>query len=88
MWPATILQFRKILFSLSTDRIFTLVNYSRAGSPPHGRVAGPYDVVYGPVSLWQQQLVIKDCDQVSFHTDNALGILPKPQLHAQGKLYF
>lgn len=40
---------------------------------PHGHVN--YDVVYGPVTLWRQRLVIKDCDQVSFHTMNALQAL-------------
>jgi hypothetical protein len=34
-----------------------------------------YDVVYGPVSLWPQTLVIKDCDQVSFHTGAAVRLL-------------
>jgi hypothetical protein len=41
------------------------------GAPPdHGaRSAGKkhYDAVLGPVSLWPQRLVIKDCDQISFH---------------------
>jgi hypothetical protein len=34
-----------------------------------------YDTVYGPVSLWPQTLVIKDCDQISFHTDAAITLL-------------
>src|SRR5215469_1714721 len=34
-----------------------------------------YDVVYGPVSLWPQTLVIKDCDQISFHTYSAVNLL-------------
>lgn len=43
-----------------------------------------YDVVFGPVSLGRQQFVIKDADQVSFHTEVALTILPSPILHSQG----
>ena len=44
-----------------------------------------YDVVFGPVSLGRQRFVIKDADQVSFHTEAALTILPSPILHSQGK---
>lgn len=43
-----------------------------------------YDVVFGPVSLGRQRFVIKDADQVSFHTEAALKILPTPILHSQG----
>lgn len=43
-----------------------------------------YDVVFGPVSLGRQRLVIKDADQVSFHTEAALNILPPPILHSEG----
>ena len=43
-----------------------------------------YDVVFGPVSLGKQPFVIKDADQVSFHTEAALTILPSPILHSQG----
>ena len=43
-----------------------------------------YDVVFGPVSLGRQQFVIKDADQVSFHTEAALNILPPPILHSEG----
>ncbi len=43
-----------------------------------------YDVVFGPVTLWPQRLVIKDADQISFHTKTALEILPAPVLHSQG----
>lgn len=35
-----------------------------------------YDLVVGPVTLWEQLLVIKDADQWSFHTDEALAVLP------------
>lgn len=49
------------------------VRFCRRGGDPH-RTGGNYQVVYGPVALWQgltdplrTLLVIKDCDQVSFH---------------------
>lgn len=38
-------------------------------------------MVYGPVTLWPQRLVIQDCDQVSFHTDGATLGLPDPIIH-------
>jgi hypothetical protein len=47
-----------------------------------------YDVVFGPVSLWPQTLVIKDCDQISFHTTPALKTLPTPTLYQQGTPLF
>ena len=43
-----------------------------------------YDVVFGPVSLGRQRFVIKDADQISFHTEAALKILPPPILHSNG----
>lgn len=47
-----------------------------------------YDVVFGPVSVGKQRFVIKDADQVSFHTEAALKILPTPRLHSQGSPTF
>ena len=45
--------------------------YLRNTLPDHGRKIAPanrhYQVVYGPVSLWPQRHVLKDCDQISFH---------------------
>lgn len=43
-----------------------------------------YDVVFGPVRLWPHRFVVKDADQVSFHTEAALEILPAPVQHSQG----
>jgi hypothetical protein len=59
-----------------------LVRHCRSTSPPAQTHHPPlphsyYDVVYGPVSLWPQTLVIKDCDQVSFHTGPAEKLLMK-----------
>ena len=73
------------------------MTYCRSGLAVHGRErhprfnpAGkaPYDVVYGPVSLWRQVLVVKDCDQISFHTTEALKLLPAPHLEDQGSPLF
>jgi hypothetical protein len=50
-----------------------------------------YNMVYGPVSLWPQTLVIKDCDQISFHTCKSQSLLTqlKPdKVYAQGNPLF
>ncbi len=61
-----------------------LVSYCRAGSGKHRPVtASDYDVVYGLVSLWPQKFVIKDCDQISFHTLRALQGLSAPVIAHQ-----
>ena len=39
-------------------------------------------LVYGPVTLWPQQLVIADCDQISFHTRRAVAGLGNANLEA------
>ena len=59
---------------------WNLVGDCRSTPPPAQTHHPPtpqsyYDVVYGPVSLWPQTLVIKDCDQVSFHTAAAEKLL-------------
>lgn len=53
------------------------VSYCRGGVTTHipNSRSAYYDVVFGLVSLWPQQLVIKDCDQVSFHTPGAVALL-------------
>jgi hypothetical protein len=55
------------------------IKYCRSGGADHlltyNKIQGVYDLVFGPVSLWPQTLVIKDCDQISFHTDKALGVI-------------
>ena len=56
-----------------------LVRHCRLGLGLHRPASGSnYDVVHGPVSLWPQTLVIKDCDQISFHTHAAITVLPTP----------
>ena len=47
-----------------------------------------YDVVFGPVTLWPQRLVIKDADQMSFHTEAALKLLSNPVIHSEGNPTF
>ena len=51
-----------------------LVSHCRSGKD-HGRVEKSYYVVYGPVSLFPQLLVIADADQISFHTEEGLSVL-------------
>jgi len=66
-----------------------LITDCRLGFPPHQRPAPhplPYDVVYGPVTLWQQRLVIADCDQISFHTSRALPGMGRPKMTADAQL--
>ncbi len=75
-----------LAFVRETADFWNLVHDCRLGFPPHQRTGSrqrAYDVVYGPVSLWQQTLVIADCDQISFHTARALALLPAPVIHAQ-----
>ena len=57
-----------ITFITDTDDFHELVDYCRKGSPNHGPSPrrAPYGVVYGPVSLWPQKLVIADCEQILF----------------------
>ena len=67
------------------------VEYCRQGGAPHGRTGCPtplYDVVYGPVSLATQQFVIKDSDQVSFHTQKAVDKIPVVSFAARGAPLF
>jgi hypothetical protein len=63
---------------------WNLVTDCRIGFAPHQRQPPrpvPYDVVFGPVTLWPQTLVIADCDQVSFHTRRSVAGLSGPTMH-------
>lgn len=63
-----------LAFVRATADFWNLVSDCRNGFPPHQRLPPYpvlYDVVYGPVTLWPQTLVVEDCDQVSFHTQRA-----------------
>ena len=69
----------------SNPDYWDFVYYCRRGTRTHLLQNNKnYDVVFGPVSLGRQRFVIKDADQVSFHTEAALKILPAPILHSQG----
>jgi hypothetical protein len=91
---ATVLQFnmdRNLLALMQTlcflredQDYWDFVRHCRSAPVPH-RAPGNYDVVLGPVSLWPQTLVIKDCDQISFHTTSALAILPVPAIPTGGQ---
>lgn len=52
----------------------------------HERITSdqPYDMVSGPVTLFPQEMVVKDCDQVSFHTPAAISLLSAPKLVSIG----
>jgi hypothetical protein len=69
-------------FVLETPDFWALVDDCRSRFPPHQRTGkqSEYEVVYGPVTLWPQKLVIKDCDQISFHTPWTVASLPGPVL--------
>lgn len=70
---------------------FPFVEYCRTGGKWHNRQAGynsSYDVVYGPVCVWDQAFVMKDCDQISFHTERALTAIPKLSVSAVGDPFF
>jgi Protein of unknown function (DUF3990) len=70
-------------FVRPTRDFWDLVTDCRQGFPPHQRVPPnqtPYDLVFGPVTLWPQTLIINDCDQLSFHTRRAIAGLPQPSL--------
>lgn len=73
-------------FVRPTNDFWNLVKDCRNGFPPHQRALRPpcYDVVVGPVSLWRQIHVIQDCDQVSFHTQRAVGGLASPVIADRG----
>ena len=60
------------------DDFWGLVFHSRSGATGHGRSGRQrwYDVVVGPVAAsWRQRLSIHTADQVSVHTDRAVGVL-------------
>lgn len=78
-----------LILCFVTDRAgpdyWDFVQHCRNGTATHLLEGNKnYDVVFGPVSLGRQQFVIKDADQVSFHTEAGLTILPSPILHSQG----
>lgn len=76
-WLASL---ESLMFVRPIQDYWDFVTACRTGLAPHGRatLSGLYDVVYGPVTIWPQRLLILDCDQISFHTPGAIGALPTP----------
>jgi hypothetical protein len=78
-------ELESLVFVRPTDDYWDLISDCRLGFPAHQRThprRNPaYDVVYGPVSLWEQRLVIYNADQISFHTDDAVAALPPPYVY-------
>ena len=64
----------------NVSNFWSLVRHCRGGNDHSHPSRKPafYDVVYGPVALPNQTLVIKDCDQISFHSKAAISILMTP----------
>jgi hypothetical protein len=65
-----------LAFVRPINDFWDLVQDCRGMFPPHQRRGqqASYDVVYGPVTLWPQRLVIQDCDQISFHTQRSRAV--------------
>ena len=79
-----------LVFTNELGDFWQFVYFCRGGSAPHARQnwhCARYDAVYGPVSIWPQPLVIKDTDQVSFHTDKSLQVLPAAEIACVGNPY-
>lgn len=78
-----------LVFTNEHCGFWSFVAYCRSGARPHARTTAggrpEYDLVYGPMSAGpHSSIVFKDCDQISFHTANAVSIIPSLQLEAKG----
>jgi hypothetical protein len=76
-----------LAFTTENSGYWPFVRYCRNGSTPHARTncaQDRYDVVYGPLSVDGQELVIKDSDQVGFHTVGAVQKIPMLSIAATG----
>jgi hypothetical protein len=69
-----------LCFVIGDAPFFKLVADCRRGTAPHQRPRSKrlYDVVYGPVSVQSQRMIIQNADQISFHSDIAVSALPEP----------
>lgn len=76
-WLASL---QSLCFVISDTPFYDLVEDCRNGTAPHQRSGSQasYDVVYGPVTLWPQDNISHDGDQVSFHSNRAVSDLPEP----------
>lgn len=83
-WPLAAIV--TLCFIRPTDDFHDFVDNCRNGHP-HDPVAGKadYDVVYGPVRMWPQRLVIFDADQISFNTQAAIDLLAQPKVVAMAR---
>jgi hypothetical protein len=69
--------------SHDADDFWSFVFHCREGKSGHGRYTnhGLYDIVAGPVAaFWRQKTLIAGADQVSFHSDRAIGLLVNPSI--------
>jgi hypothetical protein len=69
-----------LCFVLPDKPFYDLVEDCRSGVAPHQRPRSPrtYDVVYGPVTLWPQDMIVAGADQLSIHTVEAASAIPEP----------
>jgi len=84
--PNQLAPLEKLCFVIENSNAdyWDLVRHCRRGGNHLLRGNRNYDVVFGLVSLWPQTLVVKDCDQISFHTSRGLSVLLNPSIAAQG----
>ena len=79
-------EFLAFVTEVTNTDFWDFVKNCRQEQPPgeHRRIGGTnYDVVFGPVAIWRQTLVIKDCDQISFHTDQGIKCLGSARVEMQ-----
>ena len=79
-----------LVFTNELGDYLSFIRYCRAGQPPHrrGLPKAEYDIVYGPVSLFPQPFVVKDSDQVSFHSANAALMISAVTVASRGNPLF
>jgi hypothetical protein len=80
-----------LVFTTEHFDYWSFVRYCRHGMLPHARTGcrqDSYDVVFGPLSISQQEMVIKDSEQISFHTRRAVTKIPAISMVDQGKPFF
>jgi hypothetical protein len=65
---------RHLTFVTATADYYDLVAFCRGGGSNRGPGSTPYDVVYGPVSLWPQTLALANCDQILLSNPPSLGL--------------
>jgi len=66
-----------LTFVVPSDEFYDFVRYNRImGNTDHARSgAAPYDVIYGPVTAYPQQLVYLQCDQICLLNQKAIDCL-------------